>query len=75
MNDLASLIAACIDKKSGDKEFALFYFAWDDGEDDSWHARIGNPCKVVMLGEVNGDFEADGATPEEAVSKLLAVIF
>ena len=68
MTDLNSLIAQCIEKKRGDKEFALFY----SGRIlRPWLAMIGNQNKHAMLGETGGDFEADGRTALEAVKSLL----
>ena len=66
--DLAQLIAQAIEKKQGNKEFALF-FGWGDEE---WCAMIGNPSDWVPLGETSGEFVGEGATPEAAVIALLA---
>lgn len=62
---LSALIDQVIAKKTGNKEFALFY------EDPGWRAEIGNPVTCVSLGESVGTFFATGDTPEEAVGKLL----
>jgi hypothetical protein len=63
--NLRALIDAAIDKKQGNKEFALF----SDG--DGWDAHIGNPSRHVSLGESCGEMTGCGATPEEAVRDLL----
>lgn len=62
---LSALIEQVIGKKTGNKEFALFYL------DPSWQAEIGNPSEAVMLGESTGQFCAQGNTAEEAVGNLL----
>lgn len=62
--DLSSLIAAIIDLKTGDADFALFGF------EDEWRADIGNGGAPVMLGESVGEFTAVGLTPEAAVAAL-----
>jgi hypothetical protein len=67
--NLSELIDACIAKKNGNREFALFHLDPDD-----WRAEIGNPSQCVMLGEACGEFEARGRTAEEAVSNLLKEI-
>lgn len=68
MSSLSALIDEVRLKKKGSTEFALFGF------DDLWRAMIGNPTGVVLLGEVDGEFSADAATPEAAVEKLLQML-
>lgn len=60
-------IDACIRKKVGNKEFALFY---DGGGRSTWTAYIGNPSPVVNLGETEGEYVGIGDTAEEAVQDL-----
>jgi hypothetical protein len=71
---LSELIAAVIKAKRGNAEFALFYFGGGDDDDDDWRAEIGNTNSFVMLGEASGEYRAEGGTPEEAVSRLLAAL-
>lgn len=66
--DLSTLINECVKRKTGNKEFALFFI---DGE---WSAEIGNPNWAVRLGEVPGDIVAKAADPVSAVTALLAEI-
>jgi hypothetical protein len=40
MSDLASLMTAWIDQKTGNKEFGLFYMP-----DYGWHVRIGSDSR------------------------------
>lgn len=63
---LADLIEHCVAAKSGDQEFMLYRVSEND-----WEAHIGN-TSAVMLGEVSGEFTANGRTAEEAVAALLA---
>jgi hypothetical protein len=67
--DLAALIALAIERKQGDKEFALSF----DG-DGHWWAQIGNPSDFVSLGESVGEFIGKGEAAELAVTALLAVL-
>jgi hypothetical protein len=70
MSDLASLMTACIDQKTGNKEFGLFYMP-----DYGWHVRIGSDSRWVVLGEVEGEIRTDDhPTAEAAVAELLAKI-
>lgn len=63
---LDQLIQACIAKKVGNKEFALFFIPPD------WSADIGNPTSVVMLGEARGEICSDEhPTAIAAVAQLL----
>ena len=61
---LKPLIDACIAKKKGNKEFALFFL------NPGWQACIGLKYEGMMLGESPGEFEAEGIGAEEAVSEL-----
>ena len=62
---LEDKIAKCIEKKQGNKEFALFYL------DPGWRAEIGNPVTCVMLGESSGEITSDDMpSPLEAVEQL-----
>lgn len=69
MADLTELIDQCIEAKTGNKEFALFYFG-----EASWRAEIGNTCAHVTLGEQEGEFRGEGNTKEEAVKSLLQAV-
>lgn len=69
--NLRELIDACIAKKTGDKQFAIFNCM---GSDEHWLAMIGNPGNYVNLGEADGEFSGKGHTPEEAVAALLQTI-
>ena len=66
---LSKLIQHAIDVKRGDKEFMLS--CRDTGQ---WSAEIGNDCHSVCLGEIAGEFEGKGATPELAVVSLINAI-
>ena len=70
--ELEALINKCISKKDNNKEFALWFLS-EDG-DHSWKAAIGNDCVHVMLGEVDGEVSAYGATALEAVRNLFKAI-
>lgn len=63
---LLGLILECIQMKTGNKEFALFYMSEGD-----WTAEIGNPTSCVMLGEASAEFSADGRSAIEAVENLI----
>lgn len=62
---LKELINACLALKPNE-DFALFYLPGL-----FWRADIVNSCKVVMLGECDGDYRGEGATAEQAVANLL----
>jgi hypothetical protein len=66
------LIGACIAKKAGNKEFALFYLGEWNGK--AWRAEIGNTCSDVMLGESNGEFSGVGDTALKSVRDLFNAI-
>jgi len=66
---LAAMIALAIERKQGNREFALFY-----DSDGHWWAQIGNPSDFVSLGESVGEFIGEGATAEDAARALLAVM-
>lgn len=57
-------IKKIIDKKEGNKEFAIFY---NGGE---WSFLLGNEYKSVNLGEVGGEIESSGNSLEEAISEM-----
>ena len=61
---LVFLLNKIVETKKGSKELALFYF--DGSLQDSWRISVGNPSAAVMLGEVPGEIEAEGPTPEAA---------
>lgn len=63
---LSELIACAVENKSGNKEFALFRF-----ESGHWMAMLGNPSSFCLLGENDGEFDADGDTAEEAVKNII----
>ena len=56
-------------KTKGDTEFCLY--RWADGD---WTAHIGNPSQWVAMLEAGSQFTGKGATPEEAVESLIAVM-
>ena len=68
MTDLSELIAAVIEAKHGDKQFALF------GDETGWTAEIGNESNCVSLGEAAGEYMGSGETPELAVAALLRTL-
>ena len=69
---LEDKIAKCIEKKQGNKEFALFYTEEEDGLYPRWRAEIGNPLPCVSLGEISGEVRSDDVqSPLEAVEQLL----
>lgn len=70
-HDLNQLIAACLMKKSGDKDFALFHY-FDGNGKSWWRAAIGNTCSHVSLGESDGEIETTGESAVDVVAKLLA---
>jgi len=53
------------DAKTGNKEIALFYDPCGE-----WRLDLGNPCQHVMLGEVEGEIQAEGETLEEAILNM-----
>lgn len=65
---LEELIKACVNKE----EFALFYYPPSRliSEDACWSAEYGNKSSSLSLGEVGGDYSANGSTPEEAMANL-----
>jgi hypothetical protein len=65
---LSELIAAVLAAKPGE-EFMLYF--WPGGK---WTAGIVNPDRNCALGEASPEFSSAGATPEEAITKLLEVI-
>jgi predicted transcriptional regulator len=65
--DLNELITSCLEKKTGNQEFALFYML--DGE-PVWEAMLGNEQIFAPLGESCGEFQGRGTSPEEAVESL-----
>lgn len=70
MKDLKSLIDTCISTKQGSRDFALFYV-----KELGWRADIGNSTNVVMLGEIDGEYQSAWLpTPEEAVAHLLTTM-
>lgn len=68
--DVETLLASIIELKKGNRELALFYDPDDDLE-CAWHGKLGNRSSFVALGEINGDYEADGSTMKECLEKLL----
>ncbi|MCL7942071.1 hypothetical protein M8009_17445 [Halomonas sp. ATCH28] len=66
MTNLNELIIECIEKKPGNKEFALFFNL--DGE-PVWEAMLGNELPIP-LAESRGEFLGTGASPEESVKNL-----
>jgi hypothetical protein len=67
MDDLETLIEACVSRKKGNNDFALFRDA-----DDEWQAHLGNSTSVVRLGEIDGDYVGRGRTARLAVLDLEA---
>jgi len=67
ISDLSKAIAACIEAKQGNREFALFYF------DDGWRAEIGNGIHII-LGEACAELSFDHANAIDAVNGLLMKI-
>lgn len=63
---LADMIDRAIELKQGNKEFMLSYDPCHN-----WRAEIGNPSKWVRIGEVDGDIDGEGASPEEAMAALI----
>lgn len=70
---IESKIQRAIDAKQGNKELAIFFFPAIDGEggDDSWCVEIGNDCKYVRLGEVDGEVVGRGRSLHEALDNLI----
>lgn len=66
---LVETIEKIISAKVGNKEFMLH--RWDSGE---WNAQIGNNNPYVRLGEIEGEFQGEGDTPETAASDLLSKV-
>lgn len=66
-------IQRAIDAKEGNKELAIFFFPAIEGEggDDSWSVEIGNDCKYVRLGEVDGEVVGRGRSLDEALDNLI----
>lgn len=56
---------------AGGEQLMVYYWPKDGG---SWEIQYGNPSRHVMLGEVDGAFRTDGATLQEAVDKLAALL-
>jgi len=66
--NLEQEILALVAAKKGDKEIAVFY----DGR--NWSISLGNPSGYVMLGEVPGELESDGATLSEAIDNMKVLL-
>jgi hypothetical protein len=64
-------IQQAIDAKEGNKELAIFFFPADEGDEDSWSVEIGNDCKYVRLGEVDGEVVGRGRSLDEALDSLI----
>lgn len=63
------IISQIVAAKAGNKELAIFYMPGNpDGE---WRVAVGNPTNCVMLGETNGEIEAEGETLSEALQFAL----
>lgn len=71
--DIEAKIHRAIDAKEGNKELAIFFFPAIDGEggEDSWSVEIGNDCKYVRLGEVEGEVIGRGRSLHEALDSLI----
>lgn len=71
--DIEAKIQGVIDAKEGNKELAIFFFPAIEGEggDDSWSVEIGNDCKYVRLGEVEGEVIGRGHSLDEALDSLI----
>lgn len=67
---LTELLNKAIALKVGNKEMLLGHQMGQK----AWLAEIGNPVNCVSLGEVNGEYVAEGDTPEEAVENLLKLL-
>ena len=68
-DDLESIITSCINRKIGNKDFALFQRAHD-----KWEAHLRNPSLVVSLGETEGEYVGRGRTARMAVLDLEAIL-
>lgn len=64
-------IQRVIEAKEGNKEMAIFFFPADAGDEDSWSVEIGNDCKYVRLGEVEGEVIGRGRSLDEALDNLI----
>jgi hypothetical protein len=64
-------IDRCLALKDGNKEIALLYYPdFPNPDGGSWHALLGNTSSCVGLGEMEGEFEAEGKTLPECLSAL-----
>jgi hypothetical protein len=68
--NLSAMISLAIERKTGNKEFALFS---ECGGDDKgkWQAWMGNTSIYCQLGESEAEIVGIGDTPEAAVLDLL----
>lgn len=68
---LTNMIQLCIDLKQGSKDFILTCES-SGSEEGDWDAGIGNDKnRACSIGEIEPELWARGATPKEAVTKLL----
>lgn len=68
MNVLNLLIGQAVERKQGNKEFALFRT-----EEGQWAAMLGER-EINEGGYVHGEYEATGNTAERAVRNLLGML-
>jgi hypothetical protein len=64
MADLSELLALAV---ATGEEFMLYYHP----HDKSWSCDLGNRSQMVLLGEIDGDYSSDGATPEAVLAAVL----
>lgn len=64
------LIGQVLARKTGNREFGLFYLP----DEDHWIAMVGNPVPSVYISEATPNYEAVGGTATKAVQNLLKMI-
>ena len=73
MSHAEDMCQEIIAAKQGDTDMAIFHCPWQPAE-KRWLVMLGNPSEFVMLGEAEGELEAEGPTLDHALQAMLKLV-
>jgi len=67
------LIERLIELTQGTEEFGIEFNPAREGA-TKWHVAVGNPTSYLSIGEASANFNAEGATLDEALANMIAIL-